>query len=176
MKELFMKYWNECYLAVCKELPESIFHIHDNQVLRQKKLYRILEKKEFKIEIQFKDIKNNIIFEEDYKRNRFWVNYEKIWLVFQEKYGLNYKEIMSLISDWLKNDTKLSSLTPITGLATFEIELKNDTKLSSLTHSQRLHYSEIDLKQDTKFSSLIPASPFANHVIMLNENTKLKPL
>ena len=134
MKELFLKYWNECYVATWDEYPESIFHIHDLQVLRQKKLHRILGKGEFKIpDRYYKDIKNNIIFEQDYKNEWFCVDYNKIWSVYGSKYGLNYNEIKNMIHGWLKEDTKLSALTPVIGLLLQIDMLKEDTKLSALT-------------------------------------------
>ena len=103
MKELFMKYWNECYLATCDEYPKSIFHIHDQQVLRQKKLHRILNKGKIKIpDRYYRDVKDKIVFEQDYKNNNFWVNYWTLWRIFETKFNLNDEQIVSNISGYLR--------------------------------------------------------------------------
>ena len=177
MKELFLKYWNECYLATCIEYPESIFHIHDIQVLRQKKLYRILGKGDFEISDKYyRDVKYNIIFEQDYKSKEFWISYNKIWSVFQSKYGLNYNQIRDIISGWLKEDSKLSALTPNWDVYGAETELKEDSKLSALTPLSASDCIPFGLKEDSKLSALTPFTADFNTINMLKKDSKLSAL
>ncbi|MCK9446880.1 hypothetical protein M0Q50_08535 [bacterium] len=64
--------------------------------------------------------KDTWLFNQDKKFNYFWINYDKIWIVFSSKFDINYKEIGYYMSDILEKHFKLngyetiSSNNPIT--------------------------------------------------------------
>ena len=108
MKELFFKYLNECCLVSCKLYPQSIFHIYDIQVLRQKKLCRILNKNfGNNIIFKYKDIKDKIIFEQDYNNHTFYISYTNFWSKLNVK---THEDRCNMIKEWIKNITMFDKL------------------------------------------------------------------
>ena len=55
---------------------------------------------------------DEILFEYDKKNNFFWYHYDKIWLVLDSNYDLNYQETKELIKDVVWKVLKLKEVTP----------------------------------------------------------------
>ena len=153
MKELFLKYWNGCYMAICNEFNKnSIFFIYDNQIIRQKKLYRILGKGDFKIANRYyKDIKDDIMFELDADNNMFYVRYNLIWAKFEIDYHLKTEQISEIILDWLK-------------------EVNINVKLIGACNSFNIF---LNFKDKSKFESLIISND--TYVYTYGEDNKIPP-
>lgn len=79
-------------------------------------------------------MKDEIIkFEQDYKYNYFWIDYNIVIAVLQEKYSCNYNDIRDVVDDWLKNDNKLKQLQISYRSLHSTSQLKCDDKLKQLT-------------------------------------------
>jgi hypothetical protein len=46
------------------------------------------------------------------KNGYVWFNYNKIWLVFRDKFGFEYKETQGLLGRWLGEHYNLRGVTP----------------------------------------------------------------
>ena len=55
---------------------------------------------------------NEWIIQQDYKNGYLYINYYKIWKVFEEKYKLKYNEIRDFIRCWVETNTNWNGLTP----------------------------------------------------------------
>ena len=53
------------------------------------------------------------MFQQDNKNNRLWVNNLSVWLVFEIKYGLNYKQTQAFIRTWVEEVLNWKGLTPV---------------------------------------------------------------
>jgi hypothetical protein len=62
----------------------------------------------------YRDENGNWIFyhEKDPKNGYIWFNYNKIWGIFESKFGYNYKEIKDLLVAWVEEHYDLSGVTP----------------------------------------------------------------
>jgi len=56
---------------------------------------------------------NEILFKYDSKTGYFYCDYDDIWLIFQSKYHINYKQISELIKDKVEEHLKLKNVTPM---------------------------------------------------------------
>ena len=111
MKEIFMRYVNECYLVVSKEYPNSVFYIYDNQILRLKKIHRILGKEDFVLtNVRFRHIKDKIFFERNNKNGVLYVKQNEIWKAFENITQLNFVIICDKIRKWLEKDQKIKNM------------------------------------------------------------------
>ena len=108
--ELIKWFWekfNSCYLVKHKDLPESIFMFYDPQFIRKLKLANISGEK-----INKTDITGFCLFQQDWKNKIFYYDYNEIWGYLYSNYSINYDEIQQFISDRLKEQPKMSVLTP----------------------------------------------------------------
>ena len=72
-----------------------------------------LDLEEFPNRVFYKDKNDDkIIFEYDNKNGWFWLDYDKIWLVFENKYKLNYAEIQIFIKKVVEDTLNLNGVTP----------------------------------------------------------------
>ena len=53
-----------------------------------------------------------ILFEQDLEANHLWVDYDKIWKVFETIFGLNYQEIKDLLKGMVEEYPNWKGLTP----------------------------------------------------------------
>lgn len=74
---------------------------------------------------------NEILFEFDYNSENkyFWVDYSKIWVVFETKFGLNYNEIQAFIKYQVEKGIKIGDITPRTNKLRIPSQLINDLSL-----------------------------------------------
>jgi hypothetical protein len=63
----------------------------------------------------YRDENNNWIFyhKQDPKNDYVWFNYNKIWRIFESKFGYDTQEIRELLKSWLKEYYNLENVTPI---------------------------------------------------------------
>ena len=108
LKIWFWKKFDSCYPVTHDDYPQKIYYYYDKQYLRQKKLCRITgEALEYPSVVYGK-----CLFEQDEKNDYLWINYYEIWSFLEVNYSSNYNDIKELISEWLKETTKLKVLTP----------------------------------------------------------------
>jgi hypothetical protein len=67
--------------------------------------------------IEYKDTlfylyKNKCLFDQDKKTMYFYINYDKIWSVFEKEFSLNYQEIKDFMSGMVEKHFKLKDYTP----------------------------------------------------------------
>ena len=55
----------------------------------------------------------DILFDLDKKKDVLWCDYDKIWSIFVNKYGLIYNDIQPFIKNKMEEYLKLRSITPI---------------------------------------------------------------
>ena len=129
LKIWFWNKYNNCYPVVHEDYPKSIFMYYDEQFIRQKKLSRIVGE-----EIEYPEkVIGTCLFEQDYKNGWFNIDYNEITSFFYKNYSYKWFEVKELIHVWLKEDTKLKVLTPVTLSVRIILVLKEDTKLKVLT-------------------------------------------
>lgn len=110
LKTWFWNKFNSCYNVKHKKYhPESIFMYYDKNFARQKKLARVL-KQEL---IYPTKVEGICLFEQDYKNNKLYCDYNEIWSFFEEKNSYNNQEIKDMVKGWLEESSKLEVLTPI---------------------------------------------------------------
>ena len=63
--------------------------------------------------------KNEVLFKYDKKNQYFWINYARIWSIFNDKFKLNYNEIQQFIKDWLEVHLNRKGVTPIYHIGVF---------------------------------------------------------
>ena len=51
------------------------------------------------------------LFQQDKKNNYFFINYVKIWLIFEMKFSLDYDDIQSITKDLVERHFKLKDTT-----------------------------------------------------------------
>ena len=56
-----------------------------------------------------------VYFEQDSEYEVFWCSYDKVWSVFEKRFGLSYVEIQSFVKGMVEKHLKLEGLTPISG-------------------------------------------------------------
>ena len=67
------------------------------------------------------------------KNRRFYVEYDKIWSIFQSKFELNYIDIKSFMKYMLERHFKLMGFTPSLGSIHFTVQLERHFKLMGFT-------------------------------------------
>ena len=149
----FRNKFNSCYGVLHEDFPESIFMYYDPQFIRQKKLSRIVGE-----EIEYPIKPTGIcLFEQDYKNGYLWMNYGEITSFFYKNYSPDWLEVKELISDMLKEYSKLQVLTPnIFPLNTYSIN-NIYSKLQVLTPDDDGNYQfflKTALKEDSKLQVL----------------------
>ena len=71
------------------------------------------EEKENWILFRYKKDHNIMIY--DRKKDYVYINYDEIWSVLEDKFGLNYSEIQKLTERWLDEVYNLRGVTPTEG-------------------------------------------------------------
>ena len=162
-KMFIIQKMNECVLMKHKNYPESIIYIWDKQLLREKKLRRVLKKNEL---IDFKPNKYSIeLFEADFKNKYFWCESNKIWSFLEANYNDNYNEIQSLVKSVLEEQDKLGSLTPWHRQLRQISQLEKQDKLGSLTPHIADNTTPEWLEEQDKLRNLTPiAFPLENNI------------
>jgi hypothetical protein len=51
--------------------------------------------------------------EQDLKNANFWLDYDKIWSVFESKFGMNYNEIKSFMNGMVEKHFKMKGFTTV---------------------------------------------------------------
>ena len=54
-----------------------------------------------------------VVMEQDKKNKRFYFDYDGIWSFFESFFGMEYEQIMEVLSYWLEETFKLEGYTPI---------------------------------------------------------------
>jgi hypothetical protein len=108
LSKWFWNKYNSCYQVVHKDYPESIFIFYDEQFLRQKKLYRVLNEEL----IYPSKVDGDCLFELDFNSKYLWCNGNKIYPFFEKNYSRNYTVIEEFIKKLLEDHVKLSVFTP----------------------------------------------------------------
>jgi hypothetical protein len=57
-------------------------------------------------------IDNDVYMEQDLKTGYLWVNYNKIWSIFDSEFDIGYGQIQDLIKGMVEEHFKTGSLTP----------------------------------------------------------------
>ena len=122
-KKFFLEKLSNCYQITREnKFSNYVYWVYDPEKVKDKAFTR---SSKFGLvnsvlnDEKFIEIKDHVIFWQDLKNEYFYVNYEKIWSVFESKLGLNYQEIKDLTTGWLNKHTKLREY--ITGLYNFII-------------------------------------------------------
>lgn len=84
-KELFLDMWFGCTLHRDIEYPNSVFLMKNGEVW----------------------------FEQDFKNGCLHCRYDKVWKIFEDKFGYNHNKIRDLINDIVVEHFKLSGIVPI---------------------------------------------------------------
>ena len=58
--------------------------------------------------------KDKVLFEYDKKNQYFWLSYDKIWSIFEDKFNLSYYETQQFIKEWLEVHLDRKGVTPDT--------------------------------------------------------------
>jgi len=126
-EKFFLEKLNGCYKVINKKYPNSIFWFYDKQIIRQKKLCKILgEEKKYKYKLD-----GELIFEQDLKTKRFWINSEDVWFILGNKFSMNYLQIQDLTMRVLKKYFKSKEYS--TELSDSYYEMEEELKTSKYT-------------------------------------------
>ena len=60
-----------------------------------------------------KNDNSKVYMEYDQKSKDVWIDYKKLWSIFESKYGLNYVEVRDFFKGILKRDYNLRGITPV---------------------------------------------------------------
>ena len=108
LSKWFWNKFNSCYYVKHEDYPQSLFMFYNKNFVRQSKLARLIGQ-----EIIYPTkVEGVCLFEQDYKNNYLWCNYDEIWSFFYENYSHKYNEIQSFIKSLLVEHSKLEVLTP----------------------------------------------------------------
>jgi len=119
-KKFILQKLNECILFTHEDYTHSIYYGYDKQLLRQKKLLRLSDKKE----IIFKPDKNFIVLlEYDFKDRYFWLG-ENFYLILLKKYSIEPQQINNLFKDIWKVNYTWKGVTWGVGVSRKEPSLK----------------------------------------------------
>ena len=67
--------------------------------------------------IYYVDKNDNYVYIEYNQKSKYvWIDYKKLWSVFESKYDLNYVEVRDFFKGILKRDYNLRGITPIGGI------------------------------------------------------------
>ena len=96
-KERFIWLLQNSVKITTEEYPVSIYYYMDKSIERQIKLHKILDINKL-ISLNYNKIdKSNIIFEQDIKNNRLWIDYYKIWEKLETKIVYKDMDIRDMI-------------------------------------------------------------------------------
>ena len=146
MKDDILTKLNNCYLLICKELPHSIFHVEDIQLSRLQKLHRILNKKDIKIKTKYKNIKDKIIFEQDWN-NLFFNISNDFWLILYRKFDSTLLDVYRNVRDVIANDIRLKDLKYKNDCITIPSEISDETIFETYTPEKFIEYNTEKFKE-----------------------------
>jgi hypothetical protein len=89
-----------------QEYPSSLFGFKGKEFLFE--IYNSKELNQQKIIANYR-----FGSEQDLKNTEFWFNYDKIWSVFESKFGMNYSEIQSFMNGMVEKHFKIRRVTTI---------------------------------------------------------------
>jgi len=87
-----------------QEYPSSLFGFKGKEFLFE--IYNSKELNQQKIIANYR-----FGSEQDLKNTEFWFNYDKIWSVFESKFGMNYSEIQSFMNGMVEKHFKIRGVT-----------------------------------------------------------------
>ena len=106
MKEYFIEFLNSLTTKLDSKYPDYIFYLNN---------------------------KGKIVIEYDKKSNIAYLDYYKIWSVFETKYHLKYQEIKELTGPMLEQHLKLKGVTTGIDLLINNASLEQHLKLKGVT-------------------------------------------
>lgn len=106
----FNNYYNNCYIVIYDNYPESFFMYYDKNYIRKLKLAK-LEGKNIK-NIEKYTITGTCLFVKEFNNHWFHCNYNIIWNYLKNNYSNNYFNVRSFIDERL-NDYSFNELVPI---------------------------------------------------------------
>ena len=168
----FWNKYNSCYPVLHNEFPNKIFMFYDEQFIRKIKLSKISGKK-----IIFPSkVKGICMFYQDWTNQRFYYDYDEIYLFLKSNYNDNYMIINNFIKDRLNEAEKMSVLTPRSIRIVVNAPLNEAEKMNVLTpviYSQ----NEISrLNEAEKMNVLTPLTQTIEKHAELNEAEKMNVL
>ena len=136
IKKWFWNHFNSCVWLENSEHKGEYYLIVDKNLLRQKKLNRLIGTNKIKSSIDLKDseyLQENLLFYLNLKKKLFWCDYTKIWSVFYSNNFVDYDSVKDFIKDMLLEHDKLIFLTSHFRLGASVLELLEHDKLAVLT-------------------------------------------
>ena len=89
IEDFFKPFLTDLMIVKKQKYPKSVFYKKDGEIIFE--LYQYPENKEIRF---------------------FYVDHDKIWKVFHDKFGLNYDDTQSFIKTVVEDTLKLGSITP----------------------------------------------------------------
>ena len=128
-----------------------IFYCYNKNIERQLKY-----KKLFNLNNPINYIFNNddVLFEQDIKYKKLWINYDKIWTKLESKY--NNLNTYELIDKWLKDESYWKQYISSISFSVDYLLLKNDTNWKQYTSITNFNFNTIMLKNDTNWKNYTP--------------------
>ena len=161
-KERFIWLLQNSVKITSDKYPDSIFYYMDKNIERQIKLHKVLDiKKPISLNYNKIDI-NNIVFKQEIKNNRLWIDYEKIWSKLESNIdykGLGMSDMSELIGGWLNEDSNWKPYTPLTYIFRTYTKLNDDTNWKPYTPGRTSFLQSTQLNDDTDWK---PYTPLCN--------------
>lgn len=131
MSSWFINKLNSCYPVKHEDIPDSIFWMNDDKIIRKIKLCKLNNQKINNIKV-----KGKCLFEQNIKYRLFICDYNEIWKVLENNYSSYYNNIQYFVSDIINNENNVytvmsQSLTSI--LFVDKSKLKYDAYQQNLT-------------------------------------------
>ena len=125
-KELFFKLLFSSVKMVNKGYPGSIFYCYNKSIERQLKYNKLFN---INKPINYKLNNNDILFEQNTKTKKLFIDYDRIWGKFNSefKYKSMSMSIYGEIDSWLKDKSIWKQYTPKIHFFSHAIMLNNDS-------------------------------------------------
>jgi len=88
----------------------------------------IVKSKEYRDSIFFKK-NGKVLMEQNKENKRFYFDYDGIWSFFESFFGMEYEQIMEVLSYWLEETLKLKGYTPLIEYMNLRFTLEETFKL-----------------------------------------------
>ena len=158
LKDWFLNKFNNCYYVAHDDYPKSLFMYYDEKFVRKMKLCKLSGK-----EVIYPKIPPGIcLFEQDYKNEHFFIDYNEITSFLYQNYSTNWKDIKNLIDSWLK-DSVLKMIEYET-----DIFCKFLKEIEKLTTSQYSINDTFYLKDVEKLNMLSTSIYFIPENVLMN--------
>lgn len=102
--KLFLKYLRDSIQISSTKNKNLIFYVYDEQLILKNKLNSCIDDNKIIQNLMLNDYKDKIIFEFDLLNKYFFIDHDKIWAVFNEKYGYNSTYLRSFFGKLLKKN------------------------------------------------------------------------